>query len=59
LIIKNAKLSEELLNQKLVTNHFESEENETYLALDFGLFQTKKSDTTPESLSVLSMLNEG
>ena len=60
-MIKNAKLSEELLNQKITSNHFESEhsESDTYLAFDFGLFQTKKSDIKPESLPVLHMLDEG
>ena len=60
MIVKSPKLSEELLNQKISTNHFENdcESSETHLALDFGLFHTK-NESTAESLPNLRMLDEG
>ena len=61
MIVKCPKLSEELLNQKISTNHFENDcENRetTHLALDFGLFHTK-NESTAESLPNLRMLDEG
>ena len=61
MIVKCPKLSEELLNQKISTNHFENDcesRETTHLALDFGLFHTK-NESTAESLPNLRMLDEG
>ena len=61
MIVKCPKLSEELLNQKISTNHFENDcesRETTHLALDFGLFHTK-NESTAESLPNLQMLDEG
>ena len=59
LIVKSPKLSEELLNLKISSNHFENEcGSETYLAFNFDLFHTK-NESKAESLPNLRMLDEG
>ena len=68
-MVKSPKLAEELLNQKISTNHFENDCESvtsattaaTFLAFDFGLFQNKNESSRmkAESLPILQMLDEG
>ena len=63
LLIISPKTAEELLNQKVTSNHYASDEGqktseETHLAFDFSLFRTRNLYQA-ESLPVELMLKEG